>query len=344
MKVNKIKKNLKYIIILYRILIFINFYILKTLNIKFTHNKSMGFGDAFLYFFLNYRLIKKEKIKTLNFSDITLKSSEFFFGKKYSLSIIPKLPMRIYYQVMGSFQEDTNPFPFSSIFQYDVKKILECRNLKYSFRRLIICKLLKKKNNSLLKNYICIHIKHYNNNPYDILGSSLRQIYNLEKIEKLLIYLLKKDIQIVILNSEHDTKAYSKLRVMKSKMDKNNMIFFAKDLYPKFSFEDQCNLALNSLGYIGSDGGPSALYLLLKKKTFVFDSFKRRREIAIHKNYKLNYNFFVLYKKIIYNNKKFFLSDRVLNFLIERRVSDFKIEDVKYLEIEKEIEIFFDNI
>ena len=71
---------LKCVIFIYRFLIFINTYALKTLAVKFTHNKSMGFGDSFLYFFLHYRKIKSEKIKILNFSELTLKSSEFFFS------------------------------------------------------------------------------------------------------------------------------------------------------------------------------------------------------------------------------------------------------------------------
>jgi len=341
----KIKKLLIWFIVnFYKILIYLNFYFLKTLNIKFTHNKSMGFGDAINYFFLNYRKIKKEKMKILNFSDITLTSSEFFFGKKHSLSILPKIYTVFYYYVMKSLREDVNPFPYSIMLPYSTKTIFDSCNLRYSFKRLVELKLSSREDDLLLKNYICIHIKHYNNDPTATKGSFPRQVHNLKKIELLINYLMSKNIKIVFLNCKTDTKSYPKLRNIQSKIKNNNMIFFANDIYPNFSLKNQCVLAINSLGYIGTDGGPSTLYMLLRKKTFVFDTFKSKTLFLLHQKFMKNYNFHMSFKKILYKEKSLIYSERLINFFEKKKIQNYLIKESSYLDLKKKIDCFFFQI
>ena len=121
------------------------------------------------------------------------------------------------------------------------------------------------------------------------------------------------------------------------------MIYFVKDIFPSFSFESQCALAIDSIGYVGTDGGPSLLYTLLRKKTYVFDTFKRSKHLTIHKNYKAKFNFYVDYKFITYNGRKFTLSDKLINFMINRNIEDFEIEDINYSELENRMENIFFN-
>ena len=165
----------------------------------------MGFGDGFLYFFLNYTNIKKKKLFIFNFSKTTSSTSEFFFGKKKSLNIFPKLPIRIHYSFMNYLRFINYKFSCSHLLQYNQKKIINSSTLRYSFKRLIKCKILKK-SKILSGNYICIHIKHYNNDLNDISGSSLRQVCDFKKIEKLFLFLLGNRVNIVILNSIFDGK------------------------------------------------------------------------------------------------------------------------------------------
>ena len=146
----------------------------------------------------------------------------------------------------------------------------------------------------------------------------------------------------MILNSSFDGISYQNLKIIKSKINKDNKIFFANELFPKFTFEDQCNLALNSSGYIGTDGGPLTLYILLGKKSLVFDTFKRgadQKNIAIR--FQQNFKYTLLYKTITFQSKNFILSEDIINLVNKDRI-DFQINDTKYHDIENEVNnIFF---
>jgi hypothetical protein len=177
--------------------------------------------------------------------------------------------------------------------------------------------------------YICLHIKHYNNNVNDLSGSSARQTANFEKIFLLISFLLKNRTKILILGNKYDK--FTAIRKDKLFANHVNKIFFFEDLTDNYSFADQVFITKHSLGYVGSAAGMADLFYFLKRKSICFDTFYSKKfENVYNKKYRK-----YLHKKIEIRKKVSILKDSSLE--IKKK---YKIHETPAIELLKVVKNF----
>jgi len=328
------KKVLVYIISnIYSKFIILNLFLLNlSKEKKYFYNHSIGFGDSLDYYLDNYyKILNNSNNLPLSFGSFNHETIKFFFKnyKKILFSIPSFLP---FYSIMNEVKKSKQ---FKPIISYDLlsfnlmeneylglrnkdtKKIFLDKLKKYNIKDKIK-KLSKKK-------YVCLFIKHYNNNVNDISnGSVIRQTTNFKKIIKIIKYLDKKKIHTVVLGDKHDKGAIILKNLIKEPT-------FLLDL--NTSFADQIYIASNSIGYIGSSGGTYYPYFYLKKKILSFDTWL----IPTCKTSVKYKNLLNLYKKIYINKKFKTLSYK--NWKLKNKKNYF-IKENSFLEIRSAINNF----
>jgi len=179
------------------------------------------------------------------------------------------------------------------------------------------------------KKYICLFIKNFSlKNKNNDLFFQIRQTRNLDKIYKLIKFLNRKKINILILGTERDHF----IKLLPEKIKKLDNICLFKDLSKNYSIEDQAIVALKSKGYIGSNSGANGFFGLLLKKHLIIDD-------AIYPTHKNWQNFNFLYKRI-YNKKtkkiEFLNREKLLNnnqYILNYKSSDYQIIENSYSQI-----------
>jgi len=292
-----------------------------------SYPSSLGFGDSFDYCLYIYSEVLKKKKLPLSFGGINEDIVSFFFKEYYKLffKIYKFLP---YYSIISYVSN-------SRYFKFDVKSIpnqfLKNRTEAKKILRFLINKINYKDNivNFCKKKYICIFIKHYNNNILDLSGSGFRHTARLKKILRLIVYLKKNNISPVILGIKSD-KFITYL-----KDSKLSGIYYSEDITNNFS--DLIYLINNSQGYIGSLCGWVSPFFYLDKKILCLDSYASS-------NRSMNQNkLYFLHKTIVFSKTK----KRPLNYndyFINKKIK-FNIQETNFKQIKNYTrKIFISNI
>lgn len=138
-------------------------------------------------------------------------------------------------------------------------------------------------------------LKIFQNIKNNHINFQVRQTRDLDKINKLLNYLDRQKINILILGTKKDHF----IQILKEdvKKEKFNNVYFFKDLSENFSIGDQAFSAFNSIGYVGSLTGTMGFFGLLNKQAVLIN-------VASYYADKYWDNFTFLYKKIFNKNTK----------------------------------------
>jgi hypothetical protein len=329
------KSFLKYVIIkVYSKFIIINlWFVYRNKKIKYFYNHSLGFGDSFDYYLDNYyKIIKNKKNLPLSFGNFNQQIINFFFSNYKKLfffipnffpyySIVKEIKKSSYFRPIISYKLDNNNFmknEFMARGNADSKNII--------IEKLNHCKVDSSIKNLCNKKYICLFIKHYNNNINDISnGSTIRQTTNFKKIIEIVNFLKKKNIYTIVIGDKLDKGTL----ILKKYI--NKQAYFLIDY--KINFYDQIFVANNSLGYIGSSGGIYYPYFYLNKKILCIDTW----EIPACKISKNFGNLLNLYKKITINNLTSRLSYKHLNLSKDCK---YNIKETSFSEIKLAINNF----
>jgi hypothetical protein len=310
------KKNIINLIVNFFVYITnINLYFLNKDKKRYFYNHSLGFGDSFIYYLRNYKKIYNRNNFALSFGFATFQSISFFFPKKKIRKILIPLPQNFYYRTVNILKKSKNfkPKIFGTVLkEYQFNNTVHYKNLIInSLKKFKISGEIKK----LTKNrYVCLFIKHYNDNPNDISGASIRQTANLDTIKKIFFFLKKKNINTVVLGLDSDKS----VEAFKNFVKKNNLkenVFFLNSISKNYLIQDQVYIAEKSIGYIGSTSGPATLFYFLRKKIIILNC-PNDQEIPHGNNPKLEMKFIkYLYKYIKYKKKKIILkTDLIKNY------------------------------
>jgi hypothetical protein len=196
-------------------------------------------------------------------------------------------------------------------------------SIKFITLKIKARKISKRIVDVLKKPTISLFIKNFSNNKNNHINFQVRQTRDLNKIERIIYFLNKKNFNVIILGTEKDhfIQLFSK-KIYKNKEILKN-IFLFKDLSNNYSIADQAYVALNSIGYIGSASGAMGFFGLLNKKVIFIDY------VFFYAN-KYWKDFYFLYKKI-YNTK-----NRTLKKYIWQKYYDpsiYKIVEVSFKDI-----------
>jgi hypothetical protein len=322
-------------------LIIINLFLLDKLSKKkYLYSNSGGFGDTYEFFLETYNLINRNKdFIPLSYTQYQKSIVNFLFQKKKNIFFsIPKFIPTIYTTISKVKKSKYfTPYlnvSFVSSGTQDLKKL--SNNSTYE---LLNQKLLKSEiSKDLLflqnENYLCLHIKHYDNKINNLNGSHSRQTTRLEKVFSLINYLLKNKIKVLILGNKYDKFIpIIKQEIEKKIIFKNstNKIFFLDNLSNKYSFADQVFATKHSKGYVGSAAGMADLFYFLKRKSICFDTFcSKKFENVYNKKYRK-----YLHKKIEIRKKVSILKDSSLE--IKKK---YKIHETPAIELLKVVKNF----
>lgn len=311
----------------YAKLISLNLYILNKIYKNLCYNHSLGFGDSFCYYIAYYNKIKKAGY-VIDFSYLTSDLTNFFFEKnkikKIFFFIFKFFP---HYNIRGYLIKSKNFKPnfFNEEFKNQLVNTTYLPQNKDSIKNLIIAKFNKNydKNFNAIeifgKNYFCISIKTMPRNDFKDL-TILRATNKLDVIISVIKYLIKNNYKICILGESNELSVI-KLKKILSKVNSENIKFLA-DYSKNYSFVNQVDTCLNSLGYVGSASGISVIFYYLQKKSVLLNSVFKS---YIHNNYiehEIKFNKY-LDKKIKINN-----SMHVLTLNNYKSVTDFYYDDV----------------
>jgi len=317
---------------IFRIFIILSLCLIKKKS-KLIYNKNISFGESFIFNLLNYDLIINNKKKLLIFSSFEKKIAQFFFDKDHIYKpfiIIPKfLPI----------------YPFNKFLKkkLNAKKIFQINDKIFQKKHtLVLDNILRKRFEQISssikffqkKKFILIFIKYYNKNPSDISGSQSRQTSNLTKVFLIIKFILKNKLKVIVMGSEADKS----VNIIENHF-KNKNLFFFKNLSENQSLIDQLFLHKYCQFGIGSDSGAWTMSFFFKKKLILFDSFFNFANV-IYKKYK---NIIFMPKKITYEQKTFYLSDKILSRILKKKIA-YTIHEVSFDEIINSINKCLRNI
>jgi hypothetical protein len=295
---------------------------------KIFYNDDFGFGD-FIVFCVTIRfLLKKNQGKIYCYSMLQYEIASFFFEKENIQSSLIKLPFFLSETYLGS-----NFLSKSKYFEpYTITKINPKTGYGLSVRpstnikKFILNRLRRYKPNNPIKSlvkkkYLCLFVKHYHSNNNLILPS-VRQTANLHKIKLVINFLLKKNINIILLGKKND------IFLKKIKKLSSSKIFILNNYSKNYSFFDQLYIASNSEGYIGSATGVSIPFYFFKKKILIFDTYFMEND-----RYAKNINF--LYKKVLIKKKfitltrNYLETNKNIRLILEENSSEIIIKNIK---------------
>ena len=312
---------------IYSRLINFNLMLINSSSKKFYYNHSLAFGDSMCYYLHFYKdIVASKKNIPLAFGGFQQEIIEFFFYnyKKIFFKIYSFMP---YYRIC-KYLWNSSHFKPTINYYLDKNNMMTDELLLKKDYDLTLKKILKKKKikieiKKLTKNkYICFFFKYYNNNINDIFSlPSARQSTDINKIENIISYLILKKFKIFVFGDYKDKGTL----ILKKKYHNNPYIYFMSDF--RVNVSEQIYIANQSQGYVGNQAGTIIPFLLLKKKTLVFDCISTP---YIKVNTDLSHATY-LFKKIIINNKKIKLHIRYLSYkkkfsVIENNFNEIKIK------------------
>jgi hypothetical protein len=330
---NTFKDIFKFIIYFFfcKIVTYSIFFLKLKKNILYTSH--FGFGD-FLFFCVNIRKKINSNNKIFCFSKLQYEIANFFFDQHNIAKSFILAPRFISEHILGSNFLDkqkiftpTNPKRLAP----DKKKVPISdyyrgtrSSIKFITSKVNERKISKRIIDVLKKPTITLFIKNFSMYKNNHINFQVRQTRDLNKIKRIIYFLNKKKINVIILGTEKDhfIKLFSK-KIYKNKKEILRNVFLFNDLSDNYSVSDQCYVAINSIGYIGSASGANGFFGLLNKKTILIDTVYYYSD----KYWKDN---FYLYKKI-YNKK----NKTFKNFIWKKYYdpSTYKIVEVNFKDI-----------
>lgn len=278
---------------------------------------AFGFGDH-VVFFLNIINKLNNKNKVLCYSKLQSEIAKFFLKKKFvseTFFCLPKF-MNDSHLGYGYLIKKNNFKPTKMISPHQKKTPLSLLYYGTKFQINLINKKIKlakinfKLKQILKRKTIVIFIKNYSLlKKKENINFQVRQTRELNKIFKLINYLSRKNINIIILGKENDHF----IKIFNNEVYDKKKVFLFKNLSKGYSIEDQIYLASKAYAFIGNLSGAMVFFDILKKKTLLIDcvlqksiaNWKRNRVVlfkkCINKKTK-NKEFFSPYKK--YSNYK----------------------------------------
>ena len=215
----------------------------------------MVFGD---YLFFCSRLISKlnKKIKIYCFSKTQYEIASFYFEDRVILKQLILLPKFLSESHFGyAFLRRYNKFNPTIIFsEYNKKEEL---SRHYMGNKKIIDFFKKRISKSNIstdilkfskKKYFCLYVKNFSLKKNNDIFFQVRQTRDLSKIYKIIRFLNKKKINILILGNNNDHF----IKLMPKYIYNLDHIYFFKNLSRNYSISDQAIIAFKSKGYLGS--------------------------------------------------------------------------------------------
>jgi hypothetical protein len=310
---------------IYSRLINFNLILINLSNKNFYYNHSLAFGDSMCYYLHNYKSIIYSKNKIpLAFGGFQEEIVDFFFPKykKIFFKIYFYMP---YYRICKYLY---NASHFKPIINYHLDKnnmmtdeLLLKNDYDFTLKRILKKKKIRFEIKELArKRYICFFFKYYNNNVNDVFSlPSVRQTTDINKIVDLISYLILNEFKIFVFGDYKDKGTVT----LKKKYFNDPNIYFTEDFNANVT--EQIYIANQSMGFVGNQAGTHIPFLLLKKKTLVFD--------CISTPYiKINTNLphaTYLFKKIIIRKKKYKLHTRHLNYKKKYTVLENNFAEIK---------------
>ena len=311
----------------YAKLISLNLYILNKIYKNLCYNPSVVFGDSFCYYIAYYNKIKKAGY-VIDFSYLTSDLTNFFFEKKkikkiffFIFKFFPHYNIRRYLIKSKNFK----PNFFNEEFKNQLYYNMYLPQNKDSIKNLIITKFNKNYDKNFNakeifgKNYFCISIKSMSKNDFKD-PTVLRATNKLDVTAGVINFLIKKNYKICILGKNNEPSIV-KFKKIFSGVNPEDIKFLA-DYSKNYSFSNQADTCLNSLGYIGSPSGISVLFYYLQKKSILLNTFFSSYINDIFAKHEIKFNKY-LYKKIKINN-----TTQVLTLNNYKSVKDLYYDDV----------------
>lgn len=304
------------------------------------YNGSFGYGDH-VTFCVNIKNKIGKKGKIFCYSQLQYETACFFYDKKNIIKSFLPLPKYLNESGIGfKYLYPNKIFNPENIKSPHNKKISayhlyygtkdQIKFIRFNLKRFSISKKLIK---ILEKKTITLFVKNFSlkKNINKNINYQVRQTRNLDKIYKLINYIKRKKIKLIILgtNKDHFIKI-----IQNKKIIDNKNIYLFKQISKKYSIADQAYLAENSLGYIGSYSGSDAFFQILRKKIINIDMVNWKHLKLWKNNRKCIFKYVIdtnnKTKSILdsnknYSNKRYIIKESSYKELIKILKKNFKI-------------------
>ena len=301
-------KNMQYlkflIYFLFSKLIFLSIYFSKFRNINLLYTSHYGFGDH-LFFCVEVRDKLNSNTKIFCFSKQQNETASFFFEKENiinSFLLMPKFMNEShigYHFLSKNINFKPSNFkriaPDNSLIPISLWYCGTKQSIGFIKQKIDSSKISREIKNIFKKPTLCFFVKNFSKHKNNHFNFQVRQTRDLDKINKLLNYLDKQKINILILGTKKDH--FIQILNEDVKKEKFNNVYFFKDLSENFSIGDQAFSAFNSIGYVGSVTGTMGFFGLLNKQAVLINAVSYYTD-------KYWDNFTFLYKKIFNKNTK----------------------------------------
>lgn len=294
------------------------------------YNGSFGYGDH-VTFCVNIKNKIGKKGKIFCYSQLQYETACFFYDKKNIIKSFLPLPKYLNESGIGfKYLYPNKIFNPENIKSPHNKKISayhlyygtkdQIKFIRNNLKRFSISKKLIK---ILEKKTITLFVKNFSlkKNVNKDINFQVRQTRNLDKIYKLINYIKRKKIKLIILGTNKDH--FIKIIQNKKIIDNKNVYLF-KQISKNYSIADQAYLAENSLGYIGSYSGSDAFFQILRKKIINIDMVQWKHLRLWKKN-----RYCIFKYAINKENKKKYIFNNTFSYSLEK----YKIIECNFKEI-----------
>tara|TARA_S200000501_G_scaffold379021_1_gene446507 strand:+ start:8292 stop:9407 length:1116 start_codon:yes stop_codon:yes gene_type:complete len=272
--------------------------------------KLGGYGDFMLFIAFCEKYFKNDAF--LSLGSIQKKILNIRVKKNKIINIFFEIPnWRVYYKIFFNVVSSK----YIKKTEYDVRKLLSIQNT-LKIRNIILQNInssgetekLINQTSLRTKKYVCFFVKQLTDKKFNWFScfgqdDKVNNSSEKEKIIKILDFLIKQNINILILGEDRETGIDFIYKKIKNKQKYKNKIFFIKDFIKADDIDNKIVLYNNSLGYIGNGSGHAEYFYFLRKKTLIFDYLETIR--PDYENERILKHLYLrkyLFKKII--NKK----------------------------------------
>jgi len=272
--------------------------------------KLGGYGDYILFIALCEKYFKNAKF--LNLGSVQQKILKIRVNNNKIINIFFKIPhVRVYYKIFFNVVSSK----YIEKTKFNVEKLLSIPNTLKIRNTLLRNTSSNNKIDKLInldcfksKKYVCFFVKELtdkNFNYFNCFESAESKINSSEKekVIKVLEFLIRQKINILILGEDRELGIDFLYKKIKNNKKYKNKIFFIKDFIKIDDINSKVVIYNNSLGYIGNGSGHAEYFYFLRKKTLIFDYLENLR--PGFKNYYILKQIYLrkyLFKKVI--NKK----------------------------------------
>jgi len=304
------------------------------------YNGSFGYGDH-VTFCVNIKNKIGKKGKIFCYSQLQYDTACFLYDKKNIIKSFLPLPKFLNESGIGfKYLHPSKIFNPENIKSPHNKKIgayhlyygtkNQIKFIKNNLKRFCVSKKLIE---ILEKKTITLFVKNFSlkKNANKDLNFQMRQTRNLDKIYKLINYIKRKKIKLIILGTNKDH--FMKI-IQNKKIVDNKKVYLFKQISKNYSIADQAYLAENSLGYVGNYSGSDAFFQILRRKIINIDMVNWKH-LKLWKNNRKCVFKYVIDKKNkaksildsnkYYSNKKYIIKETSFEELLNIVKKHFKI-------------------